>query len=67
MFSGPRLRDPWRPAARRGNHIVELKTYAKEGRKKTHTMRRQKQTKITRTLEQQIDTPAYCPHTSAHA
>ena len=71
--------DPWGTAARRSDHMVELKTSAKYKQKEhTHTLKRQKQIKMTRTLEQQdrderqiqhaqIYTPTNYPHTSAHA
>ena len=71
--------DPWGTAARRSDHIVELKTSAKYKQKEhTHTLKSQKQIKMTRTLEQQdrderqiqhaqIYTPTNYPHTSAHA
>ena len=71
--------DPWGTAARRSDHIVKLKTSAKEKQKEhTHTLKSQKQIKMTRTLEEQdrderqnqhaqIYTPTNYPHTSAHA
>ena len=73
--------DPWGTAARRSDHIVELKTSAKYKQKElthAHTLKSQKQTKMTRTLEQQdrderqnrhaqIYTPTNYPYTRAHA